>query len=480
MSIPEYDDAPLSVLVVDDEETLRRTCAQLLAAEGYRVIEESRGHAALDRVRQRAPDIVLLDLRLPDASGLELLPQLRSLAAEAKIILITAFATIDSAVEAVAAGAYDYLPKPFTALQLRILVGRAAAQLRLERKNRLLRARLAQRDGFGEILGVSPPMRRIFAVLERVAPTEASVLISGESGTGKELVARALHARSPRAARPFMAINCAALPPNLLESELFGHEKGAFTGADTARVGLLEAAAGGTVFLDEIAEMPLELQAKLLRAIQERRIRRVGSTTEIPIDVRWVAATNRDPARVVAEGRLRADLYFRLNVVPIVLPPLRERPGDVPVLLHHFLRLYGERHGRPELQFSSAARERLETYSWPGNVRELQNVVERCVLLAPGPRIELEDLPVEVRGWGAAAEAEEPSTWWNRPFHEAKAEAIEAFERRYLRRLLETHGGNLSRAARAAGMDRKTLHRLILKHQLRWSVQVEGKPQRPE
>ena len=471
---------PGTLFVVDDEPNIRRVLSTLFTREGWRVHAFENGEAALNALADSDVDVIVTDLSMPTISGTDLLRRLRERGVTAPVLVMTAFGTIASAVEAMKLGAFDYLCKPFDVEQVKLTVQRALAQYRLQEENAYLRQELQTVYRFGNIIGASRRMQEVYAQIEKAARSRANVLVLGESGTGKELVARALHYGSPRANKRFVAVSCAALPNDLLESELFGHEKGAFTGADTARVGLLEAAAGGTVFLDEIAEMPLELQAKLLRAIQERRIRRVGSTTEIPINVRWVAATNRDPARVVAEGRLRADLYFRLNVVPIVLPPLRERPGDVPVLLHHFLRLYGERHGRPELQFSSAARERLETYSWPGNVRELQNVVERCVLLAPGPRIELEDLPVEVRGWGAAAEAEEPSTWSNRPFHEAKAEAIEAFERRYLRRLLETHGGNLSRAARAAGMDRKTLHRLILKHQLRWSVQVEGKPQRPE
>ena len=325
MSDTPENDIPITVLIVDDEELLVKSCGQILASEGYTVYTEGRGRNALDVVRRQRPDIVLTDLNLPDTDGLALLKDIKKLAPETLVVMITGFATVDSSVEAIRAGAYDYIPKPFTATQLRILIGRAAQQVKLVRDNASLRDQLKKHYSFENIIGTSDLIQKVFSVVSRVAPTDASVFISGESGTGKELIARALHANSRRSGRPFMAINCAALPDHLLESELFGHEKGSFTGADQQRRGLLEVASGGTFFMDEISEMSMELQAKLLRVIQERKIRRVGGEGEIPIDVRWVSATNRDPEQAVREGSLRQDLLYRLNVVPVKLPPLRHR-----------------------------------------------------------------------------------------------------------------------------------------------------------
>jgi len=459
---------PISVLIVDDEELLVKSCAQILSSEGYHVYTEGRGRNALDSVRRHRPEIVLSDLHLPDTDGMELLKEIRKISPETLVIVITGFATVDSSVEAIRAGAYDYIPKPFTATQLRILIGRAAQQVRLVQDNALLRDQLRRHQSFDNIVGTSESIQKIFSVVSRVAPTEASVFISGESGTGKELIARAIHSKSRRADRTFVAINCAALPDHLLESELFGHEKGSFTGADTQRRGLLEAASGGTFFLDEISEMSMDLQAKLLRVIQERRIRRVGGEAEIPVDLRWVSATNRDPERAIREGQLRQDLYFRLNVVPVKLPPLRARRDDIPALANHFLRRFAQEYERPQIRFSADAMRILCEHEWPGNVRELQNVVERVVsLCGPGQEIGKEDLPEElVFGDPGRAARGLPMVSTEQPFHDAKAEAVSAFEKEYLRTLLEQNGGNISRAARQAGIDRKTIHRMLLKYQL--------------
>jgi transcriptional regulator with PAS, ATPase and Fis domain len=300
-----------------------------------------------------------------------------------------------------------------------------------------------------------------------VAPTEATVFISGESGTGKELIARAIHLGSRRASQPFVAINCAALPDNLLESELFGHEKGAFTGANALRRGLLETAAGGTFFLDEITEMSLELQAKMLRVVQERRIRRVGGDAEIPIDVRWLSATNRDPDEAVRRGTLRQDLYFRLNVIPVKIPPLRQRMEDIPLLAQHFLKCYGEEYGRTELRLDTEVIRALGEYSWPGNVRELQNVVERMVSLSgDGPAITMEELPEEIQTVAGRRWSRDPAYAIDLPFHAAKARAISEFEVGYLRELLTRNRGNISQAAREAGIDRKTIHRILSKYEI--------------
>jgi DNA-binding NtrC family response regulator len=463
--IPAVPDTSISILVVDDEELLAKSVIQILGSEGYPVTMEMRGRSALQTLKRNRADIILADLKLPDMDGLELLREIKQLHPDTLVIMITGFATVNSSVEAIQAGAYDYIPKPFTATQLRILIGRAAQQVQLARDNALLRDQLRRKSHPDDMVGRSESMRKVFTVIERVAPTEANVFVSGESGTGKELIARAIHSRSRRSEAPFVAINCAALPDQLLESELFGYEKGAFTGADGQRQGLLEGAKGGTFFLDEVTEMSLDLQAKLLRVIQERRIRRVGGGTEIPIDVRWVSATNRDPELAVRDGLLRQDLFFRLNVVPIRLPPLRARGEDIAVLAHEFLRRFGERYDREGLRLTPPVVQVLRDYGWPGNVRELQNVMERLVTLSGGEEITVDDLPEELQrrdsfegGWSSAAS--------DRPFHEAKADAIASFEKSYLRGLLERHGGNISRAAREAGIDRKTIHRMLQKYEL--------------
>jgi DNA-binding NtrC family response regulator len=465
---PPHAEAPISVLIVDDEELLVKSCSQILSSEGYTVHAEGRGRSALDAMRRYRPDVVLTDLMLPDMDGLALLKEIKKLAPETLVVMITGFATVDSSVEAINAGAYDYIPKPFTATQLRILIGRAAQQVQLVRDNVSLRDQLKRHYSFENIIGTSASIQKVFSVVSRVAPTDASVFISGESGTGKELIARAIHTHSRRSARSFMAINCAALPDHLLESELFGHEKGAFTSADSQRRGLLEVASGGTFFMDEISEMSMDLQAKLLRVIQERKIRRVGGEAEIPIDVRWVSATNRDPEQAVRDGQLRQDLLYRLNVVPVRLPPLRERREDIPALAQHFLKRFARDYERANLRFSQEALKVLTDLRWPGNIRELQNVVERVVSLClPSQEITPEDLPEELSAAAPVAGRPGPAAFSaDQPFHEAKSSAITEFEKEYLRDLLRRHDGNISQAARSAGIDRKTIHRMLAKYDL--------------
>ncbi len=467
MTQPSETQPSITVLIVDDEELLVKSCGQILSSEGYSVLTEGRGRNALEMVRRHRPDVILSDLHLPDMDGMVLLKEIKKVAPESLVIMITGFATVDSSVEAIRAGAYDYIPKPFTATQLRILIGRAAQQVNLVRDNAHLRDQLKKQYSFENIVGTSEAIQKVFSVVGRVAPTDASVFISGESGTGKELIARAIHTNSRRSDRPFVAINCAALPDHLLESELFGHEKGAFTGADVQRRGLLEAASGGTFFLDEISEMSMDLQAKLLRVIQERRIRRVGGEGELPIDVRWVSATNRDPEGAVKDGKLRQDLLFRLNVVPLKLPPLRARRDDIPGLAQYFLRKFAQEYDRPQIQFAPESLRLLCDHEWPGNIRELQNVVERVVsLCVPGQTIGKDDLPEElVRGDRPAGRGFMHFVA-DQPFHEAKADAVSSFEKEYLRSLLEKHGGNISQAARQAGIDRKTVHRMLAKYDL--------------
>ena len=459
-------ETPLTVLVVDDEELLIRSCSRILEQEGFTTLTAARGGDALEMVRRHEPDIMLTDLKLPDVSGMDLLRDAREIDPELLVIMVTGFATVDSSIEAIKAGAYDYIPKPFTATQLQVLIGRAANQIRLARDNERLRGQLRERYAFDNIIGGSDAMQRVLTLVERVATTDASVLISGESGTGKELIARAIHTQGRRSDGPFVAVNCAAFPETLLESELFGHEKGAFTGADMQKRGLMEHAAGGTFLLDEVCEMSQELQAKMLRALQEHRIRRVGGKEEIALDIRVVAATNRDPETAVEEGVLREDLYFRLNVIPIRVPPLRARREDILPLVRHYLAQFSERYDRAGLRLTPEAITALETYEWPGNVRELQNLTERIVSLArPGQQITVRDLPSKISGHGAAHDAGRVFRT-DRPFHEAKDGAIDAFERAYLRSALAEHDGNISQAARAAQVSRKTIHRLLQKHDL--------------
>lgn len=468
-------EALLSVLVVDDEELLVRSCARILEHEGFRVRTASRGREALELVIRDRPDIILTDLMLPDIDGLELLREVREVDEEVLVIMITGYATVDSSVAAIKAGAYDYIPKPFTATQLQILVGRAARQVRLARDNERLRDQLRERHLLEGVIGESEPMKRLFELVQRVAPTDASVFITGESGVGKELIARAVHNQSRRAEGPFMAVNCAAFPDALLESELFGHEKGAFTGAEEMRRGLLEVAAGGTFFLDEVSEMPLDLQAKLLRVLQERKIRRVGGEVEIPLDIRVIAATNRDTEGLVRDGLLRQDLFFRLNVVPLRVPPLRERQDDISRLALHFLRHFAveyERDGTQPLRLSADSMKALRAHAWPGNVRELRNLMERVVSLSgPGEEVQIGDLTEEF-GYGGGTLRAAAIADTGKPFHLAKEEAVEAFERSYLAAILVEHGGNISLAARQAGIDRKTIHRMLNKYGLK--VRQEG------
>jgi DNA-binding NtrC family response regulator len=383
--------------------------------------------------------------------------------------MITAFGTIESAVAAIKAGAFDFLPKDFSVGQLTVAVERALRQRSLGIENRNLRAQLAAALGLENVIGRSPAMAQVFELVKKAARSEANILVLGESGTGKELIARAIHANSPRAAHAFVPIDCAALPENLLESELFGHEKGAFTGAVRTKPGLMELADGGTLFLDEIGELPVGLQSKLLRALQERQIRRVGGTALVDVDVRVVSATNRDIRDAILREHFREELYYRINVIEIRLPPLRERAGDIALLVHAFLRRYGQ--GRVHA-CDADAMAALEAYRWPGNVRELQNVVERACALADGDAITRADLPAHVlRGGDArpagALPADARLDAGSLPLKDAKEQWMSVLEASYLRQLLERHHGNISAAAKAAGVDRKTFHRLATKHGIR-------------
>jgi DNA-binding NtrC family response regulator len=462
------------VLVVDDEPDMLENFTRILRRAGHRCLTAGDAQRGLALVESERPDLLLTDLKMPGMDGMELLRRARELDPALPVIVITAFATIESAVAAIKEGAFDYLPKNFSVDELRVTVDRALRHRALQLENQNLRNQLQGTFGFENIVGRSPVMAEVFELVRKAARAEANILVIGESGTGKELIARAVHANSPRAPQAFVPVDCASLPENLLESELFGHEKGAFTGAIRTKPGLMEVAHHGTLFLDEIGEVPLGLQSKLLRALQERQFRRVGGTSMVNVDVRVVSATNRDLRDGIAKGQFREELYYRVNVIAIPLPPLRERDGDVRLLTHAFLKRYGQER---VVGLEDDALAALEAYPWPGNVRELQNVIERACALADGDRITRRDLPDYVlRGAagavgaarGAPARGGVPAeTGAELPLKEAKERWMHVLEANYLRDLLDRHGGNISAAAKAAGIDRKTFHRLVSKYQLR-------------
>ncbi len=458
------------ILIVDDEPDMVDNIARILGRAGHDCLTAVDGARALALLETDRPDLVVTDLKMPGIDGMEILRRAHAADADLPVIVVTAFATIESAVAAVKEGAFDYLPKNFSVEQLQLAVERALRHRGLATENRNLRAQLHQTLGFENIIGRSPAMARVFELVRKAARSEANILVLGESGTGKELIARAVHANSPRAAHPFVPVDCASLPEPLLESELFGHEKGAFTGAIRGKPGLMEVARGGTLFLDEIGELPLALQSKLLRALQEREIRRVGGTSQVPVDVRVVSATNRNLREAVAKGTFREELYYRVNVIAIQLPPLRDRAGDVELLAQAFVKKYGQ--GRVT-SIDDGAMKALAEYAWPGNVRELQNVVERACALADGAAVRRADLPEYLLAGqtataaGAGPGAPPVSVATGLPLQEAREHWMRSLEVAYLRDLLERHGGNISAAAKSAGIDRKTFHRLVSKYGIR-------------
>ncbi|RAL24933.1 hypothetical protein DL240_01615 [Lujinxingia litoralis] len=387
----------LRVLIIDDEESIRHMLSMTLRKEGCSLRAVDNGEDGLKELIANTYDLVLCDVRMPKLGGLELLDELKARNIDATVIMMSAFGSRELAIEALKRGAYDYIDKPFTRDEIVLTLAKAAERLRLRAENRALRARVSRRQGLDRLIGQSDPMQAIFATLERVASFKSTVLITGESGTGKELAARAIHELSPRRPGPFVAINCGAIPEALLESELFGHVRGAFTDATTDHDGLFQAASGGTLFLDEIAELPLALQVKLLRVLQEGEVRRVGDTTSRPVDVRIVAATLHDLKKRVDEGLFREDLYYRIHVIALELPTLRQRPGDIPLLVRHFIEEQNQRQGTAIEGVHDEALEVLTRYSWPGNVRELHNVIERGVVLCAGARLAIDDLPAHLR-----------------------------------------------------------------------------------
>jgi DNA-binding NtrC family response regulator len=486
LALSPEDKANLRVLLVDDDRNLRDGCESILVTDGYKVTSCGRGEDGLEMVRRKPWDIVLVDLYMSQVSGLDILRDALETHPPTIVIVMTGNPSVESSIQALREGAWDYLPKPFSASHLQILIGRAAHAVLIARESEQTEApdeehAIPSGDLDVPILGSSPAFVRMMELAKRVAPTDASVFIVGESGAGKELIAQYIHHHSRRRSRELVALNCAALPEGLLESEMFGHLKGAFTGAVRDKAGLIEAANGGTLFLDELTEMSMPTQAKLLRVIQDGVVRRVGSTTtDAVVNVRFLAATNRDPGAAVEDGHLRRDLYYRLRVVPLEVPPLRERQDDIPTLARHFLAHYWARHrdassAVPTL--GDTAMHALQGRNWPGNVRELQNVMEHAViLLDPGTEIAPEDLPFAETGAGdgRAARRRYGPEIVSEPYHDARERVLADFEQEYLVWLVNRAGGNMSKAARIAGVDRTTLYRLMDKHGLQRDTIIKG------
>ncbi len=451
------------LLLAEDEDNLRRVLAARLRRDGYEVLAVADGHQALEALGRHHFDVVLTDLRMPGLGGMELLRRVMKQEPSLPVVILTAHGTVDLAVEALKSGAFDFLTKPVDRRELGLVLGKACASRRLSADGA---EEPAVRGRFG-LVGASAPMRKLFDQVARVADSPATVLVTGESGTGKELVAKALHEHSSRRAGPFVRVHCAAIPPGLLESELFGHERGAFTGAVSTKPGRFELADGGTLFLDEIGEVPLEMQAKLLRVLQEQEFERVGGLHTLRVDVRLVAATHRDLQREVAEGRFREDLFYRLNVVNLRLPPLRERMGDIPALVEHLTRKHARRLGREAPRWGDEALQALGAYHWPGNVRELENVVERALLFCDGDEVGVVHLPEElVTGERDVASSEAPLPSLTelldggaaaRGLKEVVREAKARLERAIISQALEHTGGNVTRAARLLKLSRKGL-----------------------
>jgi len=463
----EPETVPGRILVVDDERSMRELLTIVLRREGHRVFVAEHGDEAMAVLEREPIDVLISDIRMPGMSGVDLLRAAKRHDPDIVGIMVTAFASTETAVEALRLGAYDYITKPFDVEALKAKVRNALERRVLRQENVLLKRALRTGSEFSNIVGRSKPMQDMFDLIETVAPTNSTILVTGESGTGKELVARAIHVNSLRHDRPFVALNCGALPESLLESELFGHMRGAFTGAATTKKGLLETAEHGTVFLDEISEMSPMMQVKLLRVLQERRFRRVGGTEEIEADIRIITATNRDLTRAVAEGKFREDLFYRINVIPIHLPPLRERREDIPLLAEHFLARFCRLGGKTLSGLSPDALRCLELFDWPGNVRQLENAIERAVALERSPVVQAASLPAEVRqpGGGSASEAPPavtlPAAGLDLPRH------LEHQERELVVQALRQSEGRHEPAARLLGLTSRQLRHLLDKYGLR-------------
>ncbi len=455
------------VLVVDDDKIVLRAASEILQREGYLVVAVDDAVEGLTAAKDPSIDVAVLDINMPNLSGMDLLRAIKQHRDDVEVVMMTAFATVETAVEAVKSGAYDYLTKPFENIDdLSMTVAKAAERKGLRDRTRVLEEALNAKSQFEDLIGQSNQMRAIFKMVETVSYSTATVLIQGESGTGKELVARAIHYRSPRKDKPFVAVNCSALTDTLLESELFGHVKGSFTGATNNKKGLFEAADGGTIFLDEIGDVPPATQVRLLRVLQEGEVKRVGANDSIKVDVRVIAASNVDLVRAKEQGKFREDLFYRLNVIAVQLPPLRDRPEDVPLIAQHFLKMYAEKMGKQVTGITPHAMEALTCSRWVGNVRELENVIERAVVLTTDEVIDVDDLPPNFREAPKGGGEVEVFSLAHLPYAQAKRLAMRAFERRYLSALLERNNNNVSSAARAAGVDRSNFRRLLKQYEV--------------
>jgi two-component system, NtrC family, response regulator AtoC len=460
------DEMKTRLLVVDDEQSIRRLCMTIGNTLGYSCAEAESAEAALARLESDAPDLILTDLKLPAMSGVELLKQSKMLLPHTEVAIMTGHGSIESAVDAMKLGAYDYIEKPFRVEKMRLLLQRMAEKVHLVTENEFLRERVTTEQSLDGIIGTSAHIQDVLRMISRLKDTRTPVLIAGESGTGKELVARAIHFRGSMAQTPFVAVDCGSLVPTLMESELFGYEKGAFTGAMRSKAGLFEAANGGTIFLDEIGELPLEMQAKLLRVLQEKEVRPVGSNEKVNVDVRVIAATNRDLEAAYRSGTFRKDLYFRLNVVTVHLPALRERRSDIPVLVHHFLERYAK---GSQIQVTPAAMKSLLQYEWPGNVRELENCIARAITLGDQLTIDVKDLPPAIRteqpesGYAPSPESASLSTT-----------ALAEMERMTILRVFEQARGDKALAGKMLGISRATLYRKLKRYNIPLKSEAGG------
>lgn len=454
------------ILVVDDEPSICKTCFKILSDSAYDVKTLLSGAEILPLVEKEMFDVILLDLKMPGIDGLEVLREVRQAVPEIIVIMITGYATIDSAVEAIKLGAYDYIAKPFTADELCIRIEKAMEKRMLVTENVYLRQELTERYQFDNIIGQSKAMQELFGIIEKVAPTDSTILIRGESGTGKELIARAIHHNSQRRNRRFIAVDCGSLPETLLESELFGHIKGSFTGAIVTKPGLLEVANEGTFFLDEVGDLSPGIQAKLLRVLQEKEVRPVGGIRNIKVDVRVIAATNKHLEEYIEHGKFREDLYYRLNIVPIDLPALRDRREDIPLLVQHFLEISAQKQNKKAKRLSPEAMNLCMEYDWPGNVREMENLIERLVIMVDGETIQAEHLPQNIRGEKISLDMPPPRTslQLKKMKRQIRAEAVENVEKRFLIDALMKNDWNISKSAQAVGMKRQNFQALMKKH----------------
>jgi DNA-binding NtrC family response regulator len=452
------DDLRVRLLVVDDEQSIRKLCMTIGNTLGYSCTEAESAEAALAKLDADIPDLILTDLKLPTLSGVELLKQAKILLPRTEIAIMTGHGSIESAVDAMKLGAYDYIEKPFRVEKMRLLLQRMAEKVKLVTENEFLRERVSTEENLDGIIGTSANIQDVLRMVSRLKDTRTPVLISGESGTGKELVARAIHFRGALAQTPFVAVDCGSLVPTLMESELFGYEKGAFTGAIKSKAGLFQAANGGTIFLDEIGELPLEMQAKLLRVLQEKEVRPVGSNEKVNVDVRVIAATNRDLEAAYRAGTFRKDLYFRLNVVTVHLPPLRDRRSDIPMLVHHFLERYAP---DSHMQVTSAAMKSLFSYEWPGNIRELENCIARAITLGDRQVIDVVDLPPAIR-----SEQTDSSATPGQDTASLSTTALAEMERMTILRVFEQANGDKALAGRMLGISRATLYRKLKRYNI--------------